>query len=160
MRQEIGSFQISFFWLLGYVVVVATTLGVPLAMGILVSAGGWPPLEELLVGVIAGVAAGEVFSFLGLLAILPSVKFFVGPDDLGWVNRRGIYHACAWADIYSVRCVNVLGLKYLRIYGAEGRLLLCLPLFLSERDRFAQFVYQYAGANHPLALAIHGALTA
>jgi hypothetical protein len=50
-------------------------------------------------------------------------------------------------------------LKFLRAYGTGGKVVLSLPLFLGDLERFCWLVRHHAGPEHPLAIALHEEMT-
>jgi hypothetical protein len=149
----------SFWWLFGYVMVAAAGIGVPLALALVMLAGVKPPPGQLLGAVALGVGGGEVAALLCLLAFIAYFKVRVSAEELGGFDAWGRYREITWDHLRVARPVNLLGLKYLRVYGTGGKALLSLPLFLSDLEGFCRLVRRHAGPEHPLALALHEEMT-
>jgi hypothetical protein len=146
-------------WLFGYVMVAAAGIGVPLALALVRFAGATPPPGQLFGAVAIAVGVGEVAALLCLLAFIAYFKVRVSPKGLGGFDPWGRYREVAWDQLRGARPVNLLGLKFLRAYGAGGKAVLSLPLFLSDLERFCSLVRQHAGPEHPLAIALHEEMT-
>jgi hypothetical protein len=159
MSGSVESFRISFWVLWAYVVIAATGIGVPLALALVACLGLWPPWDKLVVAVGGGVGVAEISASLLLLVYIAYFKVTVGPDGLGGFNSWGGFRKFAWADISSVRRINLLGLPYLRVYAEARKASLGLPLFLRDRERFCRLVRAYAGPEHPVARALYEDLT-
>lgn len=65
-------------------------------------------------------------------------------DSLSRVQRM------AWAEIASVKTINLLGLKYLRVCSKANAARLWLPLFLADMPAFSMSVAYFADAHNPL----------
>jgi hypothetical protein len=148
------SFRMSFWWLLGYVVLAQVALFVPVILAVFLARPLLPPLGVLLGSFVAGVAFLELYALAFVAALSAYFKVYVSPDGLRAFNFWGLYREVAWAELRSAGPVNFLGLKYLRAYPTGGRAPLWLPLFLRDQGRFCALVRQYAGPEHPVAVAL------
>src|SRR5271166_5146114 len=115
MRGSVASFRVSFWWLMAYVMGVATAVAVPLALVLERAAGATPAPAVLLGAVIFAVAGGDVFAFFAMLAYVAYFKVYVNPDGLRACNSWGAYRTVAWSEVLSARPVNVPGLRFLRV---------------------------------------------
>jgi len=155
MENSVVAFRWSFWWVAIYVVAIGTAIGVPLAIGIVALLGLTPPIAILLLAVAGGVAGAEIVGLLGVLLMSRFFQIYVGHDYLGAYTPWGIYHEARWSEIDLVRPVNMLGLRYLRATTSGVKRTLSVPLFLSNREEFYWRVCEYAGPEHPLAVALH-----
>ena len=69
-------------------------------------------------------------------------------------GRLGQHHAVPWGAIRSAESSTLLGLRYLRIEACEPEVLLYVPLFLSDFERFRVEVSRLAGESHPISVAL------
>lgn len=155
MENLVEAFRWSFWWVAIYVVAIGTAIGVPLAIGIVALLGLTPPIAILLLAVAAGVAGAEAVGLLGVFLLSRFFQIYVSRDRLGAYNSLGVYREARWSDIDKVRPLNVVGLRYLRVTDNESRIPLWVPLYLNDREGFYRRVCEYAGPEHPLAVALH-----
>jgi hypothetical protein len=132
----ITSNLIALFGVLFLVAAEAAVVGVGMIYG-----------EALLIGMLCGAVAG---AFLSGLAVL-YFKTYAGPDTLRCTDAFGRYATVTWGSIHTVRPINLILLKYLRLDSGETDRVIWLPLFLTDLDGFADLVREYAGPDHPLA---------
>ena len=79
----------------------------------------------------------------------------VAPAGAKCYTSAGTLKFVEWKSMISIQSTRiVLGLPYLRIHCEDGGSPLWLPLFLDDMPRFADLVFSYAGAEHPLAVAL------
>jgi hypothetical protein len=158
VRDRVESFRVSFWPLLGYLLLGVSVLGLPavsMEVAVLWVLAPGTPLEVWLVAVGGAVAVGEVVAALAALAGVWYFRVDVGPEGLRSYDSWYLFREVAWADILSARPRNILGLKSLRLQTAGARAPLWLPPFLADRERFHGLVMRYAGPDHPLAIALH-----
>ena len=75
-----------------------------------------------------------------------------------YVTREGIkcfdffcvYHLARWESVQEARPINLLGLRYLRVFSTDASRPLWLPLFLSDMSGFRDTVSRHAEPNNPL----------
>ena len=149
----------AFWWLLAYVMVAATALALPIALGILFLEGVTPQPATLVLSIVAAMGAGDVVAILFLLAYVAYFKVYVMPDGLRACNFWGSYRTVAWLDVLAARPVNIAGLRFLRVGTARARTPLWVPLFLSDFERFVELVCHCTGPEHLLARALHEEMT-
>ena len=82
------------------------------------------------------------------------VPIYVSQEGIRSFNIWGAYRLVLWSDIREIRPVNLLGLKYLRIYSAAIDWPVWLPLYLSDIGGFVTQARQHAGADHPIVATI------
>jgi hypothetical protein len=145
----------SFWWLLAYVVVASLSLVALFVLGREMLVGWSTPPRVLLMACMAGLVVLEILSFVLLLIFVVYFKLYVGPDSLRGFNFWGLYREVAWVEMLAARPVNFLGLRYLRVPATGLSAPLWIPLFLNDPERFCLRVRQYAGPEHPLAVALH-----
>jgi hypothetical protein len=155
MRSSSEAFRISLWWMTLYVVVASTSIAVPLALVLVDLLGYSAPTRVLAMAIAGAVGCGEIFSFLAVLIFVLWFKVYVDPAGLRAHNFWGAYRECPWADIQSASPFNFIGLRYLRARTSDGKAPLWLPLFLADREGFYRRIREYAGPNHPLAVALH-----
>jgi hypothetical protein len=152
MRGPVESFRMAFgtlviFMVVAGVLLLAAALG--LVFLVLPPAAGVP---VLLIAVL-GVGMAEVLFFLGAGLLILLFKIDVGPEGLRCPNAWGGYGFAAWDDVRSVRPINILGLRYLRVFTTTTVLPLWVPLFLADPDGFRAALLRCAGPTHPLTVA-------
>jgi hypothetical protein len=92
---------------------------------------------------------GLIFSFVWswLMALFLPVGFSAeGIHGYSFWGRRRFV---AWPAVTKARTFGLLNLKYLRIYGADGRVT-WLPLFPSKRAEFQQEIRKFAPVGNPV----------
>jgi hypothetical protein len=97
------------------------------------------------------VTAASAILTSGLLAA-PIVYYGV------YVTREGIkcfdffcvYHLARWESVQEARPINLLGLRYLRVFSRDTSRPLWVPLFLSDMCGFRESVSRHAEPNNPL----------
>jgi hypothetical protein len=151
MQGPVESFRMSFWWVLGYVVAVAISVT---AAWILVVFFVFNVSYHLLIGGVVAIGAGEVIAALLVWFFVTGIKVYAGPAGLRGHTFWGRSRKFAWSDIRSVRPINILGMKYLRVFPGEPGAPLWIPLFMATPARFGFVVRQYGGPEHPLAVAL------
>jgi hypothetical protein len=157
MKGTTEPFRISFWWQTIYCVGVGTGIAVPLVL-VLTAIDGYMgntiPSRILWPAIAAAVAGAELVGAIAVLIMWWLRPIYVSPERLVAFRTGGGYRQVRWTDITSVRPVNFLGLRYLRVSTNESKHTLWVPLYLSNREEFYWRVCEYAGPQHPLAVAL------
>ncbi len=158
MQQGVETFRVSFWRYLGYIVLGISVLALPaVSVEVAVIATLFPgiPLEIWLLAIAVAFAVAEALAALAALGVVSYFKVYAGPAGLRSYNSLYLYREVAWVDVLSARPHNLFGLRSLRLTIAGARFSLWLPPFLNARERFHSLVIQYAGPEHPLAIALN-----
>jgi hypothetical protein len=97
-------------------------------------------------------AAVGVFVFVVAAAAL--FRVYVSAEGLRCYTFFGNYHTLSWPEIDSVRPINLLGLRYLRVGSSQSGYTVWVPLYLADMPRFRAAVREFAGEGHTLARAL------
>jgi|SRR5690554_1832861 len=62
----------------------------------------------------------------------------------------GKYHSLEWRNITKVKSIQIVGLKYLRVYGDGQARPLWIPCFLRNMDEFVKDVHNKISHENPL----------
>jgi hypothetical protein len=135
------------FWRLFIAMAVVVQAALALLVGVQVLAGGTVTVGPLLVGW----ATSAVLLPAGTLLVVLVWPVQVCPDCLRASDAWGFIRAVRWDAVRDARPINLAGLPYLRVYPADTRRVLWVPLFLADYRRFAELVAAYAGPDHPVA---------
>jgi hypothetical protein len=155
MQGPVETFRIALWIPLAWVLLVATSIGVPVGLGIaFVMVGPRPPLQ-VLEAVCTAVAVGDVVGFLGVCALVAYFKVSISPEGLRTYNSCFLFRTVCWADIRTTSRSGMPGLMSLKIGVPGARFSFYVPLCLYRLERFSLLVRQYAGAEHPLARALN-----
>lgn len=109
-----------------------------------------------------------------LFSLLATVTFFGGSTTFAYVlwhilrvnisdqgircaNFWGRHPFVPWTDVTDVKSINLLGLRYFRIYGRGLCWPLWLPRFMARPKVFWPFLLTLIEPSSPLAKAIHDA---
>jgi hypothetical protein len=130
---------------------VSILIGAALGVGGLLLRYG-PDVNWPVVGV--RFAWAVAFAFVLILVVVAVFRVFVGPVGLRGYTFWGNYRTLPWDEIDSVRPINLLGLRFLRVRGVGGGLPVWLPLFLADMPRFRTAVRDLAGDDHVLTRAL------
>jgi hypothetical protein len=95
-----------------------------------------------------------VLIFVSILAVVILFRVYVSADGLRCYAFWGNYHTLSWPEIDSVRPINLLGLRYLRVGSSQSGHTVWVPLFLADMPRFRAAVRELAGEEHILARAL------
>jgi len=152
LQEPVVSFKSSFFRYWTFLVTVGFIGGTALIVGLDGS-------DLDMVGLAVVFANGCFLSLFFTVFIVTYFKVHVSPASLRSYNSWGVCRDVKWDDILSVTPINLMGLKYLRLYSATTTSPLWVPLFLSDAQRFTSLVRQYAGPKNPLAAWFEGAKT-
>jgi hypothetical protein len=159
MKSTAEPFRFSYWWLNVYCLGIGVGIAVPLVL-ILTSADAlmgkkvpgtilWPAIA----GAVAGAELVGAFA-VGLMWWFRPV--YISRESLTAFRAGGGYRQALWSEISAVRPVNMLGLRYLRVYTFGSKYPIWVPLYLSDRERFYWRVCDFAGPQHPLAVALEG----
>ena len=155
LQEPVVPFKPSFFryWtFLTFLVTVGLMGGTALIVGL-------EGFDLDMVGLAVAFANGGFLSVFFTVFIVAYFKVYVSPASLRSFNSWGACRDVKWDDILSVTPINLVGLKYLRLYSARTTSPLWVPLFLSDAQRFTNLVRQYAGPKNPLAAWFEGTKT-
>jgi hypothetical protein len=97
-------------------------------------------------------AAVGVFVFIVAAVVL--FRVYVSAEGLRCYSFWGNYHNLGWPEIDSVRPINLLGLRYLRVGSSQSGHTVWVPLFLADMPRFRAAVREFAGEGHILVNAL------
>ena len=118
----------------------------------------------LVMGCIALAGRQLDWLYLALFAVVPAMYWIVyglkfrvtvSPEGLGWTTIEGDYSFGKWDEIEGASPGGVPLLPMLEIRFARGRRSGFL-LILSDLAGFGDALREYAGAEHPLTLAVTG----
>lgn len=130
---------------------LSAVINVPL---VVFSSPGLPPLS---VG-IATLVVSIVFSAIVNWLIIKRFTVQVAPTRLRCCNFYGIYEVTNWDNIDRVKSTRLFfGLNYLRVFSADLKRPIWLPLFLRHEANFFYTVRKYAGADSLLVNALQEA---
>src|SRR5262245_36534973 len=155
MQEPVTAFRSS-FWTTFAVILVWS---VPLALGVIVvlviRSEGWGRVNWFALLLACGVAVVGIF-VLDLVGTVLVILFrvFVSPEGIRCYDFWGRYHTVTWPDVVDVRPINMLGLKYLRVYAEDVSTPVWVPTFLTDQRGFDDLVRQYAGPGHLFTRAI------
>jgi hypothetical protein len=76
------------------------------------------------------------------------MKVYVSPAGIRCYTIWCVYRLVPWPDMQRVRATNFLGLRYLRVWAAEQRRPVWVPLFLSDMLGFRKAVQACAGSEN------------
>jgi hypothetical protein len=155
MQGPVESFRIALWVPLAWVLLIATSIGVPVGLAIVFVVMGPPPVARIVNAVCTAVAVGDVVGFLGVCAVVAYFKVSISPGGLSTYNSCCLFRTVSWADIRSVRLSGLPGLRSLKIDVPGARFSLSVPICLYDLERFSRLVRQYAGPEHPLARALN-----
>lgn len=153
--ERVRSFRASFWWMALYIVVVTNVIAVPLALVLVVLSGAPILTIHLLFAIVGGVAAGELLTFVSVLGLVLWLRTQVGPDGLKGYTFWGRRPCFAWHEIARAHTINLLGLRYMRVYSTKPGAPIWVPLFLADQEGFSLAVRRHTGLEHPLSLALH-----
>jgi hypothetical protein len=157
MKTSAEPFRISFWWLTLYCVGIGTGIAVPLVLGLtlvdsyLGAKVSWRVMWSAIAGAVAGAELVGAFAVWMMWWFRP---LYVSPDYLVAFRLGGGYRKALWTEITHVSRVNKLGLRYLRVMTTGSEWPLWVPLYLSNLEGFYWRVCEYAGPEHPLAVAL------
>ncbi|MEZ6067653.1 MAG: hypothetical protein R3B90_18525 [Planctomycetaceae bacterium] len=106
----------------------------------------------LLLGVLPAFAL--VFCAVATAVMVWRYKFTVGPRGISSYDFWCRPNSIAWEEMTRVSRIWLPGLSYLRVRVAGTYRDLWLPMFIDEPLELARLVNEYAGPDHPLALAL------
>src|SRR5262245_2866843 len=154
MVQPVWSFQSSFwpsFWIIwrwGTFFGTALSLVLTSAVGLVF---GW---EVHLLLALAGSLGSGLGVGLALALVVAYYRVYVTVDGISGYDVFGLHHFAAWPSIEEVRPINLLGLRYLRVWSSATPRPLWVPLFLADMPGFCVAIVDCAGPDHPLAQAL------
>ena len=94
---------------------------------------------------------GAVSAFLWTFYYSLVWKIDVVPEGIYWRDYLGRYHWSSWKTLVDAKRKTLPGLHYALIatsLSPKGRL---MPLFIEEKERFAEWIVKYAGYEHPFS---------
>jgi hypothetical protein len=95
---------------------------------------------------------------VGIVLLLAALyRVYVLDDGVRGYTAWGTYRTLRWPEIERVRPVNLLGLRYLRVWSDRGGPTVWVPLFLADLPGFRTAVRESAGEGHPLSRALEEA---
>lgn len=92
--------------------------------------------------------------FLFIVAAVVLFRVYVTAEGLRCYTFWGIYYTLGWPEIDSVRKINLLGLRYLRVGSSQSNHTVWVPLFLADMPRFRAAVREFAGEENTFARAL------
>jgi hypothetical protein len=92
--------------------------------------------------------------FVFLLVAVSVFRVYVSTEGLRCYTFVGNYRTLRWPEIDSVRPINLLGLRYLRVGSSQSGHTVWVPLFLADMPRFRATVHEFAGEGHILSSAL------
>ena len=96
-------------------------------------------------------AASAILTGLVLAAVIAYFRVYVTREGIKCYDFFGIYHLARWDSIEEARPINLLGLRYLRVFCTDTSRPLWVPLFLSDMSGFSETVSRHAEPNNPPA---------
>ena len=139
LPEGLVSFRVSFFKM--YPLVFFLTVGlITLLNGLMGIASR--PLE-----IVIQLAATIVIQFISLAIAAAYFQVYVSPDGLRCFDFWGKYRFVRWDEITRQAPINVLGLKYLRVFGSSLRRPLWVPLFLQQDEMFWETTARLSGSR-------------
>ena len=87
--------------------------------------------------------------FVPLLTILFTKCFpvIVKTEGLRSYNAFGFYKDIIWEDIRNIKLINLLGVKYIRIYSISKESPIWIPLWLKDNHSFLKSIKSCGGNN-------------
>jgi apolipoprotein N-acyltransferase len=92
--------------------------------------------------------------FVFIVAAVVLFRVYVSAEGLRCYTFMGNYHTLGWPEIDTVRTINLLGLRYLRVGSSQSGHTVWVPLFLADMPRFRAAVREFAGEGHILVRAL------
>jgi hypothetical protein len=101
-----------------------------------------------LFGLLFGVIAGGFYAL--------TCPVLVRRDGICGYNFWGSYSMVLWDDFIDIKSINCLGFSYLKASFEGSTAPLWIPLFLTEKNKFAAAVIEHAPEGNPLRGALSG----
>jgi hypothetical protein len=95
-------------------------------------------------------AACAILTGVLLAAAIAYYRVYVTPEGINCYDFFCFYHFARWDSIEEARPINLLGLKYLRVFSTDTSRPLWVPLFLSDMSGFRETIARHAEPNNPL----------
>ena len=92
--------------------------------------------------------------FVFFLVVVLVFRVYVSAEGLRCYTLLGNYRTLRWPEIDSVRPINLLGLRYLRVGSSQSGHTVWVPLFVADMPRFRATVHEFAGEGHILSNAL------
>ncbi len=110
-------------------------------------------LQGLHDALVAGAVSTVAVLLLVVVAVaLCRVEVFEG--GIRGQNKWGRAHAVGWSSMTDARHTSFYGVPYLWVSTADPKVELWLPSSIAMRAEFRSLVLGWAGADHPLSLAV------
>ena len=159
MKSTAEPFRFSYWLLTAYCLGIGVGIAVPLVL-ILTSIdalmGVKVPGRTLWLGIAMAVGGAELAGAFAVWLMWWFRPVYVSSESLIGFRTGGGYRKALWSEINSVRPVNLMGLRYLRVYTNGSKSPIWVPLYLSDREGFYWRVCEFAGPQHPLTVALEG----
>lgn len=82
--------------------------------------------------------------------VVAATPVYVNKESICGYTMWGPYKEIEWSSIHNVRPINLLGLRYLRVFTANETFAIWIPLFLAAQDRFNACVIEYTDSENPI----------
>jgi hypothetical protein len=96
-------------------------------------------------------AGALVFGLAYTLLWTRLLKIHVSPEGIRCYNFWSVYRSIPWSDMARARPINLLGVRYLRVWTASPRSPIWIPLFLADMEGFKNAVLRFAGPANVVA---------
>lgn len=104
-------------------------------------------VPDTLLSVVPRLALYVLVLSIALVWLLP---VYVSSKGIRSYTLWGNYDTVAWEGIDRVRAINLLGLRYVRLYSTSIRRPIWIPLFLARMKEFVTEVRARTSLDHPL----------
>ena len=145
MDQPVATFRSAFFpvWRVTTTLASAEVAGVLAVFGLVL---GIPvQVPQIFVTAACAIVTG------GLLAgLIAYYRVYVTSEGIKGFDFFCFYHLARWESVKEARPINLLGLRYLRVFSTDASRPLWVPLFLSDMSGFRETVCRHAEPNNPL----------
>jgi len=93
---------------------------------------------------------GLISGAIVLLLLISLFSVEIDSSGIRAANTWGVKQKLKWDEITNCRPFNLLGLRYVRLYGGKSRWGIWLPDFLSNKQEFINLTFEFAPTSNPI----------